>query len=127
MTDEHAQDSENRGDRRELAYARTVLAVERTYNTWIKTAIGFLAGGLALAKLMQGELDTLHGTIILGGSTLLGIVAIVITVVATLRYRRRMDDLGEHALGRWPFYAVLFISGSFILICVIGVICLFML
>ena len=124
MSDEQNEQPEGRTD---LAYARTVLAVERTYNSWVKTAIGFLAGGLALTKLMEAELTTLHGAIILAGSTLLGVVAIVITFVATLRYRQRMGDLGEQALGRWPFRVVLFISGSFILICVIGLICLFML
>lgn len=113
--------------RTDLAFARTVLAVERTYNSWVKTAIGFLAGGLGLTKLMEHELDSLHGGIILAGSTLLGIVAIAITTVATLRYRSRMDDLGRQALGRWPFRVIVFISSSFILICVIGLICLYML
>ncbi len=124
MTDERTERPESRTD---LAYARTVPAVERTYNSWVKTAIGFLAGGLALTKLMEAELTTLHGAIILAGSSLLVIVAIVITTVATLRYRNRMAYLGKQALGRWPFRVVLFISGSFILICVIGLICLFML
>ncbi|MDT8408967.1 MAG: DUF202 domain-containing protein [Wenzhouxiangellaceae bacterium] len=124
MTDQQSEQPQGRTD---LAYARTVLAVERTYNSWVKTSIGFLAGGLALTKLMEAELTTLHGAIILAGSTLLGIVAIVITAVATLRYRDRMSDLGEQALGRWPFRVVLFISGSFILICIIGLVCLFML
>lgn len=124
MADERTQPPEGRTD---LAYARTVLAVERTYNSWVKTAIAFLAGGLALTKLMEAQLTTLHGAIILAGSSLLVIVAIVITTVATLRYRNRMADLGEQALGRWPFRVVVFISGSFILICVIGLICLFML
>jgi len=113
--------------RTDLAFARTVLAVERTYNSWVKTAIGFLAGGLGLTKLMEPELNSLHGAMILGGSTLLGIVAIAITAVATLRYRSRMNDLGRQALGRWPFRVIVFISSSFILICVIGLVCLFML
>ena len=113
--------------RTNLAYARTVLAVERTYNTWIRTAIGFLAGGLALTKLMEHELDSLHGAIILAGSTLLAAVAITITVSATLRYRSRMNELGRQALGRWPFRVIVFISSSFVVICLIGLICLYML
>ncbi|MGM0658011.1 MAG: DUF202 domain-containing protein, partial [Pseudomonadota bacterium] len=55
MTDERTERPESRTD---LAYARTVPAVERTYNSWVKTAIGFLAGGLALTKLMEAELTT---------------------------------------------------------------------
>lgn len=124
MTDQRTPKPKGRTD---LAFARTVLAVERTYNGWIKTAIGFLAGGLGLTKLMEPELTSLHGAMILAGSTLLGIVAIVITTVATFRYRSRMDDLGKQALGRWPFRIVVFISCSFILICVIGLVCLYML
>ena len=124
MTETQAPQPEGRTD---LAYARTVLAVERTYNSWVKTSIGFLAGALALTNLMEAELTTLHGAVVLAGSTLLAIVAIVITSVATLRYRRRMLDLGDRPLGRWPFGIVAFISGSFMLICVIGLICLYML
>jgi uncharacterized membrane protein YidH (DUF202 family) len=124
MSDPHAPPPEGRTH---LAYARTVLAVERTYNSWVKTSIGFLAGALALTKLMQTELTTLHGAIVLAGSTLLVIVAMTITGVATLRYRRRMAELGDRPLGRWPFGVIAFVSGSFLLICIIGLICLFML
>lgn len=123
MSDHH-REPEGRTD---LAYARTVLAVERTYNTWVRTAIGFLAGGLALTKLMERELDSLHGALILAGSTLLVAVAVTITAVATFRYRSRMNELGTQALGRWPFRVIVFVSSSFVLICLIGLICLFML
>jgi uncharacterized membrane protein YidH (DUF202 family) len=115
------------GGRTDLAYARTVLAVERTYNSWVKTSIGFLAGALALTKLMESELTTMHGAVVLAGSTVLVIVAITITGVATLRYRQRMAELGDRPLGRWPFGVIAFVSGSFLLICVIGLVCLFML
>lgn len=113
--------------RTDLALSRTVLTVERAYNSWIKTAIGFLAGGLGLAKLMSQQLTGMHGAAILASAVLLVIVAGVVSAYATHRYRQRMDQLGEHALGRWPLRVILFISSSFTIVCVVGLICLFLL
>jgi len=111
----------------DLALTRTVLAVERTFNAWIKTGIGFLAGGLGFFKLMEDQLAEAHGMLILLAAALLIVVAMLITGYATHRYRRRMSELGKGIVGRWPTSAVLFIGTSFLAVCVVSLACLWML
>jgi len=119
-----AEQSESKTD---LALARTVLAVERTFNAWIKTGIGFLAGGLGLAKLMSEDLDQPHGLLILGASALLITVAVTIAGYATHRYQSRMRSLHGKTLKHWPKQVIVFIGASFILVCAVSMVCLWML
>lgn len=119
-----SEESEYKTD---LALARTVLAVERTFNAWIKTGIGFLAGGLGLAKLMAEELTQPHGQLILGASALLIAVAVTIAGYATHRYQLRMRAFQGNTLKHWPRQVILFIGTSFILVCVVSLVCLSML
>lgn len=110
----------------DLALTRTVLAVERTFNAWIKTGIGFLAGGLALAKLMSDELSQTHGLLILGASALLIAVAVTIAGYATHRYQLRMQALKGDTLRHWPRRVIVFIGASFVLVCAVSLVCLWM-
>ncbi len=120
-----ADDKHALTDRRTtLALSRTVLATERTYSAWIRTAIGFLAGGLALASLMRDQLYGAHGVMILSASVLMIVVAIVIAAYATQKYRWRTDELGSQVLGRWSPWVVLFIGLSLIAVGIVGFVCL---
>lgn len=41
-----------------LAEERTVLALERTFSAWIRTALAAMAGGLAILRLLSFKTDT---------------------------------------------------------------------
>jgi len=118
--------SETSDTKTDLALTRTVLAVERTFNAWIKTGIGFLAGGLGFVKLMEDQIASMHGILILLAAAALIVVAMVITGYATVRYRSRMNTLGKGAVGHWPMGVILFIGTSFLLVCLISLGCLWM-
>ncbi|MDX1644329.1 MAG: DUF202 domain-containing protein [Thermoanaerobaculia bacterium] len=121
---EALRSSDSTERRTELALSRTVLAAERTFTAWVKTAIGFLAGGLGLARLMQAELEGPHGLLILGASFLMVVVAMVIAVHAMQRYRQRTGELGSQALGRWSPRVVVFIGASLVVVGIAALICL---
>jgi putative membrane protein len=111
-------------EKTDLATARTVLAVERTFSTWMRLGIAFLAGGIALAKVMSIEaLSGLHDWLITGASGLLILLAALIAGYAAWRYRDRMRHVGSHTLGRWPVGVIFFIGLSFIAVCAVGILC----
>lgn len=124
MADE--EDAALQESKTDLALARTVLAVERTFNAWIKTAIAFLAGGLGLVKLLGDQLVQPHGTFILLASALLVVLAMLIAGFAVHRYQRRMHRLGRDAAG-WPMYMIVLIGLGLLGVCAVSLVSLWML
>ena len=114
-------------ERTGLAVARTTLAIERTFNAWIRTAITFLAGGLGLVALMNEQLEGFHGVVIVGASAILVGFSVLITANAAVRYRRRMATLDQQGLHQWPFWVIYTITGGLLVVCVIGLLCLWLL
>ncbi|HVS64460.1 MAG TPA: DUF202 domain-containing protein [Thermoanaerobaculia bacterium] len=109
-------------DRTDWAMSRTILAVERTYTAWLKTAIAFLAGGVALAKLGEADFQGPWGIAILFCAMTLVAGAAAITGYATYWYRRRITDLETDGQDRWPGWVILSISGALLLVCLSGLI-----
>ena len=111
----------------DLAVTRTLLAVERTFNAWIKTALGFLAGGLGLVTLMGEHLAGIHGILIVGASVILMLLAILITAWSTAHFRRRMRSLGQPAPGQGAGRLAIVVTGGVLVVCAIALLCLWLL
>jgi len=71
----------------QLAEERTLLAAERTFSAWLRTALAAMAGGLAILRLI-GFKTELHRIIahIIGETLILWGCAVVI--LATIDYKR---------------------------------------
>ena len=112
-------------EKTELAAVRTVLGVERTFNAWMRTSIAFLAGGIALTRVMSDrEIGELHNMLVRGASALLILIAVMITLYATFRYRERMQEMGKHKIRHWPLRVVFAIGFSLVAVCLVGLLCL---
>ena len=121
------EDQSEQRKRTDLAVTRTTLASERTFSAWIKTAIAFLAGGLGLVALMDEQLDGIHGILIVGASTILVGLSVLITATATVRYERRMRSLDHQQRHDWPFWMIYTIACGLMVVSVIGLVCLWLL
>lgn len=75
-----------------LAEERTLLAAERTFSAWIRTALAAMAGGLAILRLIVFKTD-LHRLIahILGQSLILW--GCLIIILSTLDYKKIRNKL----------------------------------
>ncbi len=102
---------------------RFTLASERTFLAWMRTSLGFLAGGIAMVHLVP---DFSTGWV----RTLLGLVLILLAVAASLVGMRRWLQV-RHALERgapmpearelWLFaVAVSLVAGFTAVVTVIG-------
>lgn len=71
---------------------RVSLANERTFLAWIRTSLGFIAAGLAIAHLLPGDQDSV-------GARLLGLSSIgagaTMAILGHRRWRRNQQDLSE--------------------------------
>jgi putative membrane protein len=102
-------------ERTELAVKRTVLAVERNFSAWIRTALGSVAVGFAVVKLMsEGEpawlVRALGVTFTIAGGAM--------AIMGMWRYHResRDEEFRQHQVfPRWamPAVAAMVIAGSF--------------
>jgi putative membrane protein len=70
-----------------LAEERTLLAAERTFSAWLRTALSAMAGGLAIVRLIvfKSELHRIIAHIL--GETLIGWGCVII-IFASIDYRK---------------------------------------
>jgi putative membrane protein len=75
-----------------LAQERTVLAAERTFSAWIRTALSAMAGGLAILRLIvfKTDLHRIVGHII--GETLI-VWGCMIIMLSSIDYKIMRDRL----------------------------------
>lgn len=75
-----------------LAEERTLLAVERTFSAWIRTALAAMAGGLTILRLIHFKSDT-HRII----AHIIGIMLIfwgcLLIILSSIDYKRMRDKL----------------------------------
>lgn len=64
-----------------LALDRTIMANERTFLAWFRTAISLIAGGLAIIKFSEDLIFLISGVILIG-------MGFVIGLIGTIRYIR---------------------------------------
>jgi len=76
----------------QLAEERTLLAAERTFSAWLRTALAAMAGGLAILRLIQfkTELHRLMAHII--GETLI-IWGCALIILAAVDYQKTRKQL----------------------------------
>lgn len=76
----------------QLAEERTLLAAERTFSAWLRTALAAMAGGLAILRLIDFKSE-LHRTIahIIGETLILWGCALVI--LASIDYKKIHNKL----------------------------------
>lgn len=108
----------------DLSTARTLLAVERTFNAWIKTALALLAGGLGLVTLMRDHLTGNHGFLIFGSAIILILLAFVVTAWSTTQLFRRIQGLELPAAAYGGRKLALVASAGVLLVCVTSLVCL---
>lgn len=75
-----------------LAQERTLLASERTYSAWIRTALAAMAGGLAILRLITFKTDYHRIIAHIIGQTLI-LWGCVLIVLASLDYKRTRHKL----------------------------------
>jgi putative membrane protein len=73
-----------------LAADRTALANERTYLSYIRTALAFSAGGFGLIKLFPTVFFVVLGWILVGAG-------IIIAVIGTIRFIQFQKSIGDFA------------------------------
>ncbi len=72
-----------------LALDRTVLANERTFLAWFRTAISMIAGGLAVVKFSNETLFLLGGIFLIVVGGVIGFIGIV----RYIRIRQRLEKI----------------------------------
>jgi putative membrane protein len=99
---EHVGDKERLAhDRTKLAVQRNLLAVERTFTAWIRTGIGAVAGGLAIAKLIIVP-DYPWATQSIGAMfTLAGAAIFVVAIWRYYRGRFKLRLKGVRTISKW--------------------------
>lgn len=70
-----------------LAQERTLLACERTFSAWVRTALAAMAGGLAILRLISFKTD-LHRMVAHGIGHMLIIWGCLIIILAAMDYKR---------------------------------------
>lgn len=75
-----------------LAQERTLLASERTYSAWIRTALAAMAGGIAILRLITFKTDFHRIIAHIIGQTLI-LWGCVLIVLASLDYKRTRHKL----------------------------------
>lgn len=75
-----------------LAQERTVLAAERTYSAWLRTAIAAMAGGVAILRLISFKTD-LHRIIAHAIGEILILWGFVVVLLASIDYKKLQRKL----------------------------------
>lgn len=75
-----------------LAEERTVLAAERTFSAWLRTAISAMAGGLAILRLIIFKTES-HRIIAHIIGEMLILWGFIIIIFASVDYKRIQDKI----------------------------------
>ncbi|MCL4380616.1 DUF202 domain-containing protein [Candidatus Dependentiae bacterium] len=75
-----------------LAEERTLLAAERTFSAWIRTALAAMAGGLAILRLITFKTE-LHRLIAHIMGEMLIVWALLLLIVAAMEYKKTVAQL----------------------------------
>jgi len=75
-----------------LAEERTLLAAERTFSAWIRTALAAMAGGLAIMRFIVFKTD-LHRIIAHGIGETLIVWGCVLIILSSIDYTRAHKNL----------------------------------
>ncbi len=105
--------SDKHTSQEELARDRTALATERTYAAWVRTGLAGLAGGLGVAKFIDGGVSPMVVRVI---AALLIALAIVSFILAAWRYMSLCKKLKTLDIALIPHQVVVFIS-AFLVVC----------
>jgi putative membrane protein len=88
-------------DRTKLAVQRNLLAVERTFTAWIRTGIGAVAGGMAIAKLIVIPEYPWATQSIGAAFTLAGVAIFVLAIWRYYRGRFKLRIKGVRIISKW--------------------------
>ena len=75
-----------------LAEERTLLAAERTFSAWLRTALAAMAGGLAILRLISFKSEAHRIIAHIIGETLI-IWGCVIIILSSIDYKKMRDIL----------------------------------
>lgn len=75
-----------------LAEERTLLAAERTYSAWLRTAIAAMAGGLAILRLINFKTD-IHRIIAHIIGEILMVWGFAVVVLSSVDYKKIQSKL----------------------------------
>ncbi len=75
-----------------LAEERTLLAAERTFSAWLRTALAAIAGGIAILRLISFKSDT-HRTIAHVIGEMLILWGILLIVMSSIDYKKTHQKL----------------------------------
>lgn len=75
-----------------LAEERTLLAAERTFSAWVRTALATMAGGLAILRLISFKSDLHRIVAHIIGETLI-LWGCVVIVLASIDYKKTRKKL----------------------------------
>ena len=103
--------------REELAQDRTALASERTFASWTRTGLAFLAAGLGIAKFVDSSASL---PLIRIMALLLILLAILSFVLGAVRYTALCKKLKRLDIALIPHQIILLISGTLVACSVIG-------
>ncbi|WP_221933636.1 YidH family protein [Aeromicrobium piscarium] len=88
---------------------RFTLANERTFLAWIRTALAFIAAGVAL-EAFGGDL--FHDDIRLAASLVAVVIGLIIAATSLFRWRRVESSLRHHTPLPWPALLPLLALGT---------------
>jgi putative membrane protein len=99
---EHVGDEQRLAhDRTKLAVQRNLLAVERTFTAWIRTGIGAVAGGMAIAKLITVPEYPWATQSIGAAFTLAGVAIFILAIWRYYRGRFKLRIKGVRIISMW--------------------------
>ena len=75
-----------------LAQERTLLAAERTFSAWLRTALAAMAGGLTMLRLISFKTDLHRALAHIIGETLI-LWGLLIIILASISYKKMRDAL----------------------------------
>jgi putative membrane protein len=91
-----------------LAEERTLLAAERTFSAWLRTALAAMAGGLAILRLIHFKTD-LHKIIAhIIGETLIfwGSVIIILASIDYKKSRKRLKITQNYKSSQMGYFII---------------------
>ncbi len=89
----------------QLAEERTLLALERTFSAWLRTALTAMAGGLAILRLISFRSET-HKIIahIIGETLILwGCLLLVLSSIDYNKMRKKLSMAKNYKGSQWGF------------------------
>jgi len=107
-------------DRNSLALDRTVLANERTYQSWLRTGLASLMSGLGVAKFMQGVMPLEVLLIIVSILVLFSVVSFLLSSWRYSHLHLRIKHLDIDTTPMWLVKTISLLLASCSLIAFIG-------